>query len=231
MSRDVCGICWCPYDEDGRCGCENVKVINPAPKKVMKGTCIRCGKPFRSVDDIHTCTPPRAQLLADELEQYATSGIEKEVAHAVRDLIVENQKLKNDLHHYMLAANAEAEFVDELQKENEQLAEFVVAVGGFWGHTRSKLVGEDSLAECIDGCIEQNEQLRQQNTELDVKLAGLEDRIQAIYGQLNDTEKEVDDLRLLLRQALECLERSDTLGWQANLPVIKSIKERLDGIR
>ena len=22
MSRDVCGICWCPYDEDGGCGCK-----------------------------------------------------------------------------------------------------------------------------------------------------------------------------------------------------------------
>ena len=32
---------------------------------------------------------------------------------------------------------------------------------------------------------------------------------------------------VLLRQALECLERSDTLGWQANLPVIQAIKERL----
>jgi delta-aminolevulinic acid dehydratase/porphobilinogen synthase len=21
MSRDVCGICWCPYDDDGHCGC------------------------------------------------------------------------------------------------------------------------------------------------------------------------------------------------------------------
>jgi hypothetical protein len=30
MGRDVCGICWCPYDEEGKCGCENVKVINPA---------------------------------------------------------------------------------------------------------------------------------------------------------------------------------------------------------
>jgi hypothetical protein len=93
---------------------------------------------------------PDPMQLANELEQYATSGIEKEVAHAVRDLIVENQKLKRDLHHYMLAANAEAELVDELQKENQQLAEFVIAVGGFWGHTRSKLVGEDSLAECIN---------------------------------------------------------------------------------
>jgi hypothetical protein len=34
----------------------------------MKGTCIRCGKPFNSVDDIHTCTPPRALMLANELE-------------------------------------------------------------------------------------------------------------------------------------------------------------------
>lgn len=21
MNRDVCGLCWCPYDEDGTCGC------------------------------------------------------------------------------------------------------------------------------------------------------------------------------------------------------------------
>jgi len=24
MSRDVCGICWCPYD-DGKCGCKPVQ--------------------------------------------------------------------------------------------------------------------------------------------------------------------------------------------------------------
>jgi hypothetical protein len=95
MGRDVCGICWCPYDEEGKCGCENVKVINPA------------------ADD--------ALQLANELEKYATSGIEKEVAHAVRDLIMENHKLKQDLHHYMLAANAEAQLVDELAKKNEAL--------------------------------------------------------------------------------------------------------------
>lgn len=23
MSRDVCGICMCPYDDDGSCGCKN----------------------------------------------------------------------------------------------------------------------------------------------------------------------------------------------------------------
>lgn len=34
----------------------------------MKGTCIRCGKPFNSMDDIHTCTPPRALALAEQQE-------------------------------------------------------------------------------------------------------------------------------------------------------------------
>jgi hypothetical protein len=70
MSRDVCGICWCPYDDDGKCGCGNVQVINPAPSKVMRGTCIRCGKQVRS-DDIHTCTPPPGSELALLLEQNA----------------------------------------------------------------------------------------------------------------------------------------------------------------
>jgi hypothetical protein len=159
MSRDVCGICWCPYDKDGRCGCENVKVINPAG----------------------------ALRLAEELESFPLAAADH-AADELRRQYEEIEKLKRDLHHYMLAANAEAELVDELQKENQQLAEFVIAVGGFWGHSRSKLVGEDSLAECINR---------------------------------GDTDE------ALLRQALECLERSDTLGWQANLPVIQAIKERL----
>jgi len=27
MSRDVCGICWCPYDDDGKCGCEPAPLV------------------------------------------------------------------------------------------------------------------------------------------------------------------------------------------------------------
>jgi hypothetical protein len=46
--------------------------------------------------------------------------------------------------------DAAAAELRRLHSDNEQLAEFVIAVGGFWGHTRSKLVGEDSLAECIN---------------------------------------------------------------------------------
>lgn len=37
----------------------------------------------------------------------------------------------------------------ELQKEVSQLAEFVVAVGGFWGESKSVLTGKDSLAEAL----------------------------------------------------------------------------------
>jgi delta-aminolevulinic acid dehydratase/porphobilinogen synthase len=28
MSRDICGICWCPYNEDGRCGCKPAQVLD-----------------------------------------------------------------------------------------------------------------------------------------------------------------------------------------------------------
>jgi delta-aminolevulinic acid dehydratase/porphobilinogen synthase len=35
MSRDVCGICWCPYGDDGKCGCEPVKVIDPAADEAL----------------------------------------------------------------------------------------------------------------------------------------------------------------------------------------------------
>jgi hypothetical protein len=120
--------------------------------------CPRCGK--TNAAEIHSCTP-KALVLADELERH--------------------------IGEFETATRAAAE-LRRLHSDNEQLAEFVIAVGGFWGHSRSKLVGEDSLAECIN---------RGGNDEA------------------------------LLKQALECLERSDTLGWQANLPAITAIKERL----
>jgi hypothetical protein len=98
MSRDVCGICWCPYDEEGKCGCENVQVINPAPTKVMWGTCIRCGKPVRSDDDIHTCTP-KAMQMADELYRHGTLNNPTEAADELVRLYEENSELLGVLKH------------------------------------------------------------------------------------------------------------------------------------
>jgi uncharacterized protein Yka (UPF0111/DUF47 family) len=78
-------------------------------------------------------------------------------------------------------------------------------------------------------------ELRRQYEEIE----GQADHIQSIYGQLNDTEKEVDDLRLLLRQALAQLEINRTNFYKApsksickmlaggNDEVITAIKERL----
>ena len=68
---------------------------------------------------------------------------------------------------------------------------------------------------------------------------GQAERIQDIYKQLNDTEKEADDLRLLMRQALDALElsrpaqcgQSDELWAQeraAHRSTIAAIKERLE---
>jgi hypothetical protein len=63
--------------------------------------------------------------------------------------------------------DAAAAELRRLHSDNEQLAEFVIAVGGFWGNTKSKLVGEDSLAECINRGNEDEALLRQALVALD----------------------------------------------------------------
>jgi hypothetical protein len=69
----------------------------------MKGTCIRCGKPFRSVDDIHTCTPPRALVLADELERHLGEfETATRAAAELRRLHAENDKLRESLRWHIL---------------------------------------------------------------------------------------------------------------------------------
>jgi hypothetical protein len=57
----------------------------------MKGTCIRCGKPFNSVDDIHTCSLPPALALAELLE---TDGW-PDAADELRRLHAENERLRS----------------------------------------------------------------------------------------------------------------------------------------
>jgi hypothetical protein len=71
---------------------------------------------------------PDPMELVRDLEKFATNPSERLLAKELGSLLfdhstlkVENAKLKQDLHHYMLAANAEAELVDELQKENRTL--------------------------------------------------------------------------------------------------------------
>jgi hypothetical protein len=76
----------------------------------MKGTCIRCGKPFRSVDDIHTCSLPKALALADILEKMPLGECDHEAADELRRLHAENEQLKAVLRRvirtYMVADDA-----------------------------------------------------------------------------------------------------------------------------
>ena len=87
----------------------------------MKGTCIRCGKPYRSVDDIHTCTPPKALVLADELYRYGTLNNPNAVADELRRLHEENEALREDVNRFLKSANNEREVRRQLERHNEAL--------------------------------------------------------------------------------------------------------------
>lgn len=45
--------------------------------------------------------------------------------------------------------------IEQLEAENKELADFVIAVGGFWGDSKSLLTGELSLAASINGASQE----------------------------------------------------------------------------
>lgn len=36
MNRDVCGICWCPYDDNGACGCKTLDDAMRLPRAMAQ---------------------------------------------------------------------------------------------------------------------------------------------------------------------------------------------------
>ena len=36
MTREVCGICWCPYDEKGGCGCQTLDAAMRQPRAMAQ---------------------------------------------------------------------------------------------------------------------------------------------------------------------------------------------------
>jgi len=36
MNREVCGICWCPYDEKGGCGCTSLDAAMQQPRAMAQ---------------------------------------------------------------------------------------------------------------------------------------------------------------------------------------------------
>jgi len=83
-------------------------------------------------------------------------------------------KREAEQHEWLQAALDDIEMykrqLAEAQAENKQLAEFVVEVGGFWGNTKSVLVGGDSLAATINKCFEGYEAALAENKRLQTAL-------------------------------------------------------------
>lgn len=99
----------------------------------------------------------------------------------------------------------------ELQAENKQLAEFVVAVGGFWGDSKSVLTGEDSLAEVIQAAHTKLIALDMQKPMTDKQIADLFYSNKAALGQLVGGSAEVPAYR---KHIVRMIEAAHGIGGQ-----------------
>jgi hypothetical protein len=117
---------------------------------------------------------PEPMELVRDLEKFATNPSERLLAKELGSLLfdhstlkTENAKLKQDLHHYMLAANAEAQLVDELQEENRTL----VRQNGIWQQENADL---DRIASDLqDTCDKQAKKLAESEALLKQALEAL----------------------------------------------------------
>jgi isochorismate hydrolase len=91
---------------------------------------------------------PRALVLADELESFPLAAADHAAAE-LRRQYEEIEKLKRDMLHYKLAANAEAQLVDELTKENESLLKQALYVIEAWGRGCDKESYERDIDDAI----------------------------------------------------------------------------------
>ena len=114
MSREVCGVCWTPYDDGYKCAC-------PTPALNIMN-CPRCGKRLGGPEHVHTCTP-KALRLADEFDtghQMAhTSQWRIEAAAELRRLHEENERLTKLCYDYigeLTAMRAAKQMQDRIDK-------------------------------------------------------------------------------------------------------------------
>lgn len=67
----------------------------------------------------------------------------------------------------------QATCITALESDNKALGEFVVAVGGFWGDSKSLLTGEFSLAANINAAFEELEHSSARIAQLEAQIASL----------------------------------------------------------
>ncbi len=65
MNREVCGICWCPYDDNGACGCQTLDDAMQQPRAMAQayengykaGAAAEREACAEVVDSFDTCDP------------------------------------------------------------------------------------------------------------------------------------------------------------------------------
>lgn len=103
----------------------------------------------------------------------AISGMDAAKAHA-GSMLAAAEKARAESSPDALASERAAnaaltEEVEQLQAENKELAAFVIACGGFWGNSKSKLLGSESLhavIECAFSEAAEAEKLQAENAKL-----------------------------------------------------------------
>jgi hypothetical protein len=75
MSRDVCGICLCPYDDDGKCGCNALKLAEQCESDVQSPDC-----------DCERCELFRAAADAFRQQHRETADLKRQIESMHYDL-------------------------------------------------------------------------------------------------------------------------------------------------
>ncbi len=116
-----------------------------------------------------------------------------------------------------------ADALEALQEENKELAAFVVEVGGFWGETKSVLIGPESLAAAIN---QTNESYDRRWYRMDFDL--VKSKIDAITAERDQLQAEVEGWRLDQKENLanQCTQHAEILKLRAEVEAVR--KANLD---
>ena len=93
MSREVCGICWCPYQEDGSCGCNPLDDAMRVPFRLAKAY-----EHGYTAGVAHEAVRVSVRL-AQSYENGYNAGVAHERERIIR-LLEEMQREVRDAHNY-----------------------------------------------------------------------------------------------------------------------------------
>ena len=98
MNREVCGICWCPYDEAGKCGC----APPCATQECMPSQCPNCASLEAQNTELDSKLAELEKDHADELTVAYTMGAQSRL-RTLTDEVIAELWYKNGTHHHHFA--------------------------------------------------------------------------------------------------------------------------------